>query len=133
MNRLTLALVLAASLGASGCYLHTHGLALEERVAELEGAQIELSVALRAEGARLEATLESARTELAALEAALAEAQSTPLRAVANLGNRMDELDQRLRELNGLIEVLSHRHGDLQERIRAVDRALEDVASECCM
>lgn len=129
-TRALLLLALASTL-LTACYLHADGVALEDRVSALEQRNDALREQLQAERAQLEALLAEARAELALLETALEEARSTTVRGIANLGSRLEGFEHRLHELNGLIEVLSHRFAESERRFRAIDSAIEDLAG-CC-
>jgi TolA-binding protein len=122
---LVLALSVAASAAASGCFLWTttdQGTALERRATELE-ARV---TALEGTAEGYTAQMDRAHTKVAELEAVLERATQLVTQNSADTGARVEELQQQLMVQTGQIDEIRHELSRLQEEFHAQQHDYED-------
>lgn len=122
LRLIALTLVCAAS---TGCYSNARGQHLEQRVLTIEARQDEFRTTFDTERERLSELALQAETSIDELEAALSQAQAFLQRTNADLGVRVDGLDQQLNELRGRIEEGAFQSAQLRQELELLRQDIE--------
>jgi outer membrane murein-binding lipoprotein Lpp len=123
------AALLAASL-ASACYPQAKGDALEQRLLTVEARQDEFRSTFDAERERLATLALDAERSVSELQAALEEARQFLQRTNADLGVRVDGLEQQLSELRGRLEESDFQAAQLRQELELLRQDIEIQLSQ---
>ena len=104
-DQLRFALLAGYTLACStGCYLHSAGRELEQRMTLMEARQTELATSFEEEHARLDELMQRAESQILEVQAALEDARAFLQRNHADLGARVEEVVQLIADLEGRLE-----------------------------
>lgn len=106
------------SLGCStGCYLHSAGRELEQRMTLMEARQSELALTFEEERSRLDEIMQTAESQIAEVQAALEDARAFLQRNHADLGARVEEVVQLIADLEGRLEEAQFNNSQVRTEI----------------
>ncbi len=114
-----------ALLIVPACYPNTHGQALEQRVLAMEAWQDEFRLTYDGERQRLTELALQAERSIDELEGALTEARAFLQRTNADLGVRVDGLDQQISELRGRLEESQFQSAQLRQELELLRQDIE--------
>lgn len=110
---------------AAGCYPMSHARELEARVLTLEAYQEEFRMTFDEERQRLTDLALEAERSIDELEGALTEARAFLQRTNADLGVRVDGLDQQISELRGRLEEGQFESAQLRQELELLRQDIE--------
>ncbi|MCB9520660.1 MAG: hypothetical protein H6699_07285 [Myxococcales bacterium] len=121
--RLLLLAVLAAA--QTGCYSMAKGEDLEQRVLAAEAWQEQFRASFDQERQRLSEELLAAEQSVADLQRALADAETTLQRSLADLGARVDGISQDVNSVRGRAEEGSYHDSQIRQEIELLREEIE--------